>query len=145
MKAAMKKGILLIMILSILLTACQTVEVREEKEEEPLTVEIYDVIPVPEESAAYGEYQYEFHTVRHGMAYTIGAEAQQHASFHSIMSGLEYRSGVKIQYLIFGSWEELRQELQKARGDGVTKLVLFDNTKIILANFHLNFNRYISQ
>lgn len=128
MKAAMKKGILLIMILSILLTACQTVEVREEKEEEPLTVEIYDVIPVPEESAAYGEYQYEFHTVRHGMAYTIGAEAQLHASFHSIMSGLEYRSGVKIQYLIFGSWEELRESLKNAEGDGATKIILYNNS-----------------
>ena len=34
MKAAMQRGILLIMILCIFLTACRTVEVREEKEEE---------------------------------------------------------------------------------------------------------------
>ncbi|MBQ7016876.1 MAG: hypothetical protein IJN10_07985 [Firmicutes bacterium] len=128
MKAAMKKGILLIMILSILLTACQTVEVREEKEEEPLTVEIYDVIPVPEDSSAYGEYQYEFHTVRQGPAYTIGAEERLYASFHSIMDALEYRSGVKINYFIFGSWEELRESLKNTEGDGATKIILYNNS-----------------
>ena len=128
MKAAMKKGILLIMILCILLTACRTVEVREEKEEEPMVVEIYDVIPVPEESAAYGDYQYEFHTVRHGMAYTIGAEDQLHASFHSIMEGLEYRSGVKIKYFILDSWEKLRENMKNAEGNGATKVILYNNS-----------------
>ena len=117
MSEKLKKGILCIVTFCMLLTACQKVEVREQKEEE-LAVEIYDVIQVPENVEAYGEYQYEFHTVRHGLVYTIGAEEGMHASFHSIMEGLEYRSGVKIDYFIFGSWEELRESLKNAENDG---------------------------
>lgn len=127
MKVQLQKGFLLIVTFCILLTACQKVEVREQKEEE-LAVEIYDVIQVPEEVEAHGAYQYEFHTVRHGMAYTIGAEERQHASFHSIMEGLEYRSGVKIDYFIFGSWEELRENLKNAENDGATKIILYNNS-----------------
>ena len=128
MKVTIKKGMILIMVLCMLLTACRTVEVREEKEEEPMTVEIYDVISVPEESAAYGEYQYEFHTVRQGLSYTIGAQERMHASFHSIMDGLEYRSGVKIKYFIFGSWEELRENLENVANNGTTKIILYNNS-----------------
>lgn len=128
MKKTIRTGMILIMVLGMFLTACRTVEVREEKEEEPMVVEIYDVIPVPEDSAAYGDYQYEFHTVRHGMAYTIGAEEQQHASFHSIMDGLEYRSGVKVKYFIFDSWERLRENMKNAEGNGTTKIILYNNS-----------------
>ena len=127
MSEKLKKGILCIVTFCMLLTACQKVEVREQKEEE-LAVEIYDVIQVPENVEAYGEYQYEFHTVRHGLVYTIGAEEGMHASFHSIMEGLEYRSGVKIDYFIFGSWEELRESLKNAENDGATKIVLYNNS-----------------
>ena len=128
MKATIKRGMLLIMVLCMLLTACRTVEVREEKEEDPMVVEIYDVIPVPEDSAAYGEYQFQFHTVRQGLSYTIGAQDRAHASFHSIMEGLEYRSGVKIEYFIFGSWEELRENLKSVANNGTTKIILYNNS-----------------
>ena len=104
MKVTIKKGMILIMVFCMLLTACRTVEVREEKKEEPMTVEIYDVISVPQEAAAYGEYQYEFHPVRQGLSYTIGAQERMHASFHSIMDGLEYRAVLKsnISFLAVG-------------------------------------------
>ncbi len=127
MSEKLKKGILCIVTFCILLTACQKVEVREQKEEE-LAVEIYDVIQVPENVEAYGEYQYEFHTVRQGLLYTIGAEERLHASFHSIMDGLEYRSGVKIDYFIFGSWKELRESLKNTEGNGATKIILYNNS-----------------
>ncbi|MBQ7050369.1 MAG: hypothetical protein IJN87_07050, partial [Firmicutes bacterium] len=128
MKNQLKKCIIGILVVCMLLTSCRSVQVREEKQEEKLTVEIYDVIPVPEDAEAYGEYQYEFHTVRHGMAYTIGAEVDKHASFHTIIDGLSYRSGVDIEYFIFGSWEELRKSLENAQSDGATKIILYNNS-----------------
>ena len=66
MKNQLKKCIIGILALCLLLTSCQSVEVHEKPLERKL-VQIYDVIPVPEEAACYGEFQYEFHTVRHGM------------------------------------------------------------------------------
>jgi len=36
--------------------------------------------------------------------------------------------GYDIEYIVFDTWEELRQELQNSMGDGVTKLVLFNNS-----------------
>lgn len=128
MKNQLKKCIIGILVVCMLFTSCRSVQVREEKQEEKLTVEIYDVIPVPEDAEAYGEYQYEFHTVRHGMAYTIGAEVDKHASFHTIIDGLSYRSGVDIEYFIFGSWEELRKTLENAQSDGATKIILYNNS-----------------
>lgn len=128
MKNQLKKCIIGILVVCMLFTSCRSVQVREEKQEEKLTVEIYDVIPVPEDAEAYGEYQYEFHTVRHGMTYTIGAEVEKHASFHTIIDGLSYRSGMDVQYFIFGSWEELRQSLENSQGDGATKIILYNNS-----------------
>ena len=128
MKNQLKKCIIGILVVCMLFTSCRSVQVREEKQEEKRTVEIYDVIPVPEDAEAYGEYQYEFHTVRHGMAYTIGAEVDKHASFHTIIDGLSYRSGVDIEYFIFGSWEELRKTLENAQSDGATKIILYNNS-----------------
>lgn len=37
-------------------------------------------------------------------------------------------SGVTVDYVIMNSWEELDAELDKCMGDGITKIVLFDNT-----------------
>ncbi len=36
--------------------------------------------------------------------------------------------GYDIEYIVFDTWEELHQELQNSTGDGVTKLVLFNNS-----------------
>ncbi len=127
MKNKLKKWIICILALGMPLTSCQSVQVHEELPERKL-VQIYDVIPVPEESMADGEYQYKFQTVRHGMAYTIGAEAEQHASFHTIIDGLSYRSGMDVEYFIFGSWEELRQSLKNSQSDGATKIILYNNS-----------------
>ncbi len=127
MKNQMKKCIICILALCMLLTSCQSAEVREKSLEQKL-VQIYDVIPVPEEAACYGEHQYEFHTVRHGMAYTIGAEMEKHASFHTIIDGVSYRSGMDVEYFIFNSWEELRQSLENSQSDGATKIILYNNS-----------------
>lgn len=127
MKQKMKASIALIMLLCIALTACQSQEERETKVETTM-VRLYEVIPVPENVEAYGQYQYQYPVVRAGLQYGISMSTDDKASFLTAIDALQYRSGMDIEYVILGSWEELRQELQDARGDGVTKLVLFDNS-----------------
>ena len=127
MKQKMKASIALIMLLCIALTACQSQEEREPKVETTM-VRLYEVIPVPENVEAHGQYQYQYPVVRAGLQYGISMSTDNKASFLTAIDALQYRSGMDIEYVILGSWEELRQELQDARGDGVTKLVLFDNS-----------------
>ena len=122
-----KPIIALILLLCMILTSCQVQERRETKVETTM-VRLYEVIPVPEYMEAYGRYQYQYPVVRSGLEYGISMSTENKASFTAAIGSLETRSGLQIEHVILGSWEELRQELQKARGDGVTKLVLFDNS-----------------
>ncbi len=127
MKQKMKVILALIMLLCIALTSCQSQEAREPKVETTM-VRLYEVIPVPENVEAHGQYQYQYPVVRAGLQYGISMSTDDKASFLTAIDALQYRSGMDIEHVILGSWEQLRQELQDARGDGVTKLVLFDNS-----------------
>lgn len=122
-----KSVIAWIFLLCMILTSCQSQERRKPKVETTM-VRLYEVIPVPEHSEAYGKYQYQYPVVRAGLEYGISMDNENKASFTSAIGPLEARSGLEIEHVILGSWEELRQELQEARGDGTTKLVLFDNS-----------------
>ena len=117
----------LVLVFCLTLTSCKSQEARKPKVETTM-VRLYEVIPVPEHLGAHGQYQYQYPVVRAGLEYGISMSTEDKASFLTAIAALQHRSGMEIEHVILGSWDELRQELQEARGDGVTKLVLFDNS-----------------
>ena len=118
-------GVMLLLCIGLL--SCNFQD-HTEPERNTTSVCLYEVIPVPEHLEAYGQYQYEYPVVRAGFEYGISMSSEDKASFKTAIDAIQHRSGIKIDYVILGSWEELRYELQKTRDNGVTKLVLFNNS-----------------
>ena len=115
------------LFLCIVLTSCLSQDPSVPMFETTM-VRLYEVIPVPEHLDAHGQYQYKYPVVRAGLEYGISMSTEDKASFASAIDALESRSGIEIEHVILGSWKQLRKELEKNRGDGTTKLVIFDNS-----------------
>ena len=119
--------IMLVILFCLSVTACQITDSPEPKLETTM-VRLYEVIPTPEYLNVHDQYQYQYPVVRAGLEYGISMSVEDKASFRAVVESLEMRSGIEIEHVILSSWDELRDELKKARGDGVTKLVVFDNS-----------------
>lgn len=146
---------LLLTAMLLALSACQSVR---EKMPEKNSVRIYDVLPQDRDKAAgaeileqtqakaaktHGEERdrlletaqqlealpFEKHEFRVNVFTSVaGAWDKKEAPYAGQIAVIEEASGIEIEYIILNSWEELREELRKSQGDGVTKLVIFDNS-----------------
>ncbi len=82
-----------------------------------------------EELIAMEEVTFEMHPFRVGPFQAVVNEQDEVViPYAQQIEKIEELSGVAIDYAILGSWEELDAELERNQDDGVTKIVLFDNT-----------------
>ncbi len=118
----------LVVISLITMMACGDKE-EHIKEAQSNVIRIYDVEPQDREECNNVQ-----HYVRLGVVKNIadadgafGTQAQQ-APFANQMKKIAEASGAEIEYIVVGSWEELREEQEKYVDDNVTEMILFNNS-----------------
>ncbi len=73
---------------------------------------------------------FERHQMRWGPFRGIGnpIEPERTIPYANQLDSIERACGYEIEYVVLDNWEELKEELEKSQGDGITKLVIFNNT-----------------
>ena len=89
-------------------------EVLEKKAEEQL-IEMEEVV-------------FQMHTLRIGPFRGVGDSSDNTVPYAKQIKKIEESIGLEIEYVVLDSWEELEKRLDQDKGDGITKLVLFNNT-----------------
>ncbi len=73
---------------------------------------------------------FEQHQMRWGPFRGIGdpLETGRTIPYANQLDPIERACGYEIEYVVLDNWEELNEELEKSQGDGITKLVILNNT-----------------
>jgi len=79
---------------------------------------------------AMEDVEFERHQMRWGPFRGIGnpIEPERTIPYANQLDSIERACGYEIEYVVLDNWEELKEELEKTQGDGITKLVIFNNT-----------------
>ncbi len=104
------------------LVACTSDDVHK-TESKSNTIRIYDVEPQEDESVVCVQ-----HYIRVGVLNHIGNSNESKIPFANQIEAIEAETGVDIEYVVVGSWEELREEQEKFQDANVTEIILFNNT-----------------
>ena len=110
------------MITLILSSACSEGEVHEE-EFHSNAIRIYDVEPLEKYDV-----QCDQHYMRVGILPHIEERNSATAPFANQIEAIEKETGAEIEYVVLGSWEELRQAQEEFSDANVTEMILFNNT-----------------
>ncbi len=83
-----------------------------------------------EQLNAMEEIVFERHQMRWGPFRGIGnpIETGRTIPYANQLDPIEKACGYEIEYVVLDNWEELNEELEKSQGDGITKLVILNNT-----------------
>ncbi len=76
--------------------------------------------------AGYDEIVFNQHEYRLGIFTGVGQGASTPYSW--LLSQVEKDTGIDIEYILKDNWEEVRKEIAETKGDGITTIVLFNNS-----------------
>lgn len=76
--------------------------------------------------AGFEEVEFTTHEYRQGIF--TGLATGGDAPFLGVLSRMEREGEISIEYFVMGSWEEVRQDIELNRDNGITKIVLFNNS-----------------
>lgn len=114
-------GVAFFLIFSLI--ACKSMKVRDEESGKEF-VRIYDVEQHKDKSINFTQ-----HCARAGVfKFADGFNNESNIPFANQIQSIQEDSAVEIEYVIFNSWEELRKNLEETENDGVTTIVLFNNS-----------------
>ena len=128
MRKEIKVFVLVLLALRVILwlTGCAGRE-KHEAEVVPNLVRVYDVEMLDGDSLEeYPGVELNYHEYRMGIFTGISEGLQ--APFRAGCNSVKIQTGIDVEYIIMDSWEALREELEETKGDGATKIVLFNNT-----------------
>lgn len=106
----------------VVLSACEE-KAERVKETDSNLIRIYDVEPQEGQDVVCSQ-----HYARAGVLKWISNYDNKRAPFVNQIEAIEEESGAEIEYVVVGSWDELRREQEKFEDTNVTELVLFNNS-----------------
>ena len=72
--------------------------------------------------------QVQFDTHEYRMGIFTGIDSGTDVPFFGMLAQMEREGEIDIEYFVMDSWEEVRQDIEQNRDNGVTKIVLFNNS-----------------
>ena len=152
----MKKLIICISII-FFVTACRNIQTREVESQKNF-VRVYDVEPQEKtkvslgtqismkgspDAKEMGKVTFWQHLVNVGIFTGLGDDQLDLMPYKNQIEEIKQISGVDIEYVMLGSWDELDKELEESDDDGVTRIVLFNNSYYESINKEMETGKYI--
>lgn len=130
------KKIIITLFISIFVCGCSSVTLHEDVPKEPELVCIYDVVS-QDRNEIYVEKEmldkledmiFTQHLVRMGIFTSVGDQNSLTMPYKNQINSISIASEIDVEYVVMGSWEELENEIENPENDGITKIVIFDNS-----------------